>query len=167
MRIITITGFMGSGKSTVGRALAAGLGADFADLDDCIVESVGRSIPEIFAEGGESSFREIECRVLASLLDSAEGKVGGTIVIALGGGTMTCEASRRLILDRTESIFLRTGLDTIRRRLGTSDSSRPLFKDAERLYRDRAPIYALANHIVDTDNLTPQEIVGNLIALLR
>ena len=89
--IISLTGFMGCGKSSTGRALAARLGAHFVDLDEVIVARAGRSIPEIFREGGEAAFRQLELETLRAVLDGA----GNTLtVFALGGGALTQSAAR-------------------------------------------------------------------------
>lgn len=159
--IICLTGFMGCGKSSVGKVLASRLGCAFADLDDYIVRREGRSIPEIFKEG-ESSFRKIELEALISFIEEADAPC----VLALGGGTFTIEAARSLALERTRTVHLRTELATIRKRLGESDASRPLFADADALYEKRSALYALAEYSVDTDALSPEEVARKIIDIL-
>ena len=154
--IITLTGFMGSGKSCVGRELAALLDAHFADLDSLVVRTEHRSIPQIF-EDGEPAFRRAELKALKSFLDSAE-TIWKPSVLALGGGTFCNPESRAEILARSRSVYLRTSLETIRARLGSEDASRPLFKDADRLYAEREPVYSEASLIIDTEGLTVREI---------
>ena len=160
---ISLTGFMGCGKSSTGRALAERLGARFVDLDTEIVVRTGRSIPDIFREGGEAAFRAAELEALRAVLDAAEA--AGDTVLALGGGTLTVPAARELILSRTECVWLRTRLETIRERIGAADASRPLFADAEVLFAARAPIYALAPHAIDTDGLSPGEVAESIVDL--
>src|SRR5689334_1920355 len=89
---IVITGFMGSGKNTVGRALAASLNCSFVDLDQQITKIEGRTANEIIRNDGEAVFRKIETQILRELLAS-----GSTGVIALGGGTWTVAENRQLI----------------------------------------------------------------------
>ena len=162
---ISLTGFMGCGKSSTGRALAERLGARFMDLDAEIVARDGRPIPEIFRAGGEAAFRAVELETLRAVLDEA-ASAQGDVVLALGGGTLTVPAAREIILAETECVFLRTRFETIRARLGAADASRPLFADAEALFAARAPIYAQAPHAVDTDGLTPAAVADAILALL-
>ena len=113
---ISLTGFMGCGKSSTGRALAERLGARFMDLDAEIVARDGRTIPEIFREGGEAAFRAVELETLRAVLDEA-AQAPGDVVLALGGGTLTVPAAREIILAETECVFLRTRFETIRAHL--------------------------------------------------
>ena len=162
---ISLTGFMGCGKSSTGRALAERLGARFVDLDAEIVARDGRPIPEIFRDGGEAAFRAIELETLRAVLDEA-AQAPGDVVLALGGGALTLPESRELIFSRTRCVWLRTSLETIRERLGAADASRPLFADAEALFARRAPIYAQAPFAVDTDGLTPAEVASAILSVL-
>ena len=163
--IISLTGFMGCGKSSTGREFALRLGAAFIDLDGEIVARSGRSIPEIFRDGGEAAFRAAELQALQAVLDAADAAQGDT-VLALGGGTLTVPAAREMVLARTRCVWLRTRLETIRQRLGATDASRPLFADAETLYAARVPIYAQAHFAVDTDGKSPAEVAEKIIGLL-
>ena len=164
--IISLTGFMGCGKSSTGRELALRLGAAFIDLDGEIVARSGRSIPEIFRDGGEAAFRAAELEALQAVLDAADAAQGDT-VLALGGGTLTVPAARERVLARTRCVWLRTRLETIRQRLGAADASRPLFADAEALYAARVPIYAQAPFAVDTDGKSPAEVAEAILAILH
>ena len=159
---IALTGFMGSGKSTVGKALATRLGCDFVDLDAQIVARCGKSIPEIFA-CGEATFREAEFQTLRALLEERKGK----LVIALGGGCITHTPSRELILGCCRSIYLHASLDCIRKRIGPSDSNRPLFSNAEALYSERQALYQQAEISVETDDTPVYEIVNRLVRILE
>ena len=156
---------MGCGKSSTGRALAERLGARFVDLDTEIVARTGHTIPEIFLEGGETAFRTVELETLRAVLD--EAPANGTTVLALGGGALTNPEARDLVLSQSECVWLRTRLETIRERLGEADASRPLFADAETLFEHRKPVYAQAPHIVDTDGKTPDEVAGEIVAVLK
>ena len=157
---------MGCGKSSTGRALAERLGARFVDLDAEIVARTGRTIPEIFREGGESAFRAAELEALRAVLDEAAAATANT-VLALGGGTLTVPEARELVFSKTECIFLRTSLETIRERLGAADASRPLFADAEALFAARAPVYAQAPYVVDTDGKTPDEVADEIVSVIK
>lgn len=161
--IISLTGFMGCGKSSVGRELAARLGARLVDLDEEIVARSGRPIPEIFRTGGEVAFREMELATLRAVLDEA-GE--GPVVLSLGGGALTLDEARELIFGRTRCIWLRTRLDTIRERLGQTDPSRPLFADAEALFARREDLYAQAPLVIDTDGCTPAELAETILGML-
>ena len=162
--IISLTGFMGCGKSSTGRELAARTGARFIDLDEEIVTREGRSIPEIFREGGEDAFRAIELAALRAVLDEATA-AGQDAVLALGGGPLTLPEARNRVFSRTRSVWLRTRLETIRGRLGASDASRPLFADADALYARRAPLYARAELTVDTDEKSPAAVAEEILRI--
>lgn len=156
---------MGSGKSRIGRELSKLLSARFVDLDKEIVKVRGCSIPEIFAHGGEAAFRKIEADTLKSVMEQLEREK--VAVLSLGGGTITNEGSKELILSGTRSVFLRTRLETIRKRVGDSKkaASRPLFANAETLFSQRQKLYAEAEFTVDTDDLSPREIALKIISL--
>ena len=160
--MITLTGFMGSGKTTVGKVLADFLGCPFMDLDDLIVKKAGKSIPEIFAEDGEPAFRQLEARLLRQ---TVEKYTENTVVLALGGGAVTAPASAALLREKTVCIYLRASLETLLRRLEGETAGRPLADAslADRLSA-REPIYEETAHvIIDTDGLTPDEVADEII----
>ena len=160
--MITLTGFMGSGKSTVGRLLADSLGCPFLDLDDLIVKKAGKSIPDIFAQDGEPAFRQLEARLLRQ---TVEKYAETTAVLALGGGAVMTPASASLLHDKTVCIYLRATLDTLLARLAGETAGRPLADDAmaSRL-AEREPIYEETAHvIIDTDGLSPDEVADEII----
>lgn len=163
--ILSLTGFMGCGKSSTGRALAARLEACFVDLDEAIVAHAGRSIPEIFRDG-EDAFRAVELETLQAVLDAADAAQGDT-VLALGGGALTLPEARELIFSRTRCVWLRTRLETIRQRLGDADASRPLFANADALYARREPLYAQAPFAVDTDGKTPDAVASAILSIFK
>lgn len=155
---------MGSGKSSVGRRLAQMLGAEFSDLDELIVARESRTIPEIFAESGEEGFRKAEYEALKAWLDSC---AGGRKVLALGGGTVTYAPSRELLFSTCpHTVYLRVSLDVIRRRLGEADASRPLYAKAPELYASREPLYAMAAHTLDCDNIGIDDAAQAIIGML-
>jgi len=160
--LITLTGFMGSGKTTVGRILADALGCPFLDLDEMIVKKAGKSIPDIFAQDGEPAFRQLETRLLRQTVE----KYGGsTAVLSLGGGAVLSPASATLVHEKTVCIYLRATLDTLMDRLAGETAGRPLADAslAERLAA-REPLYEKTAHVViDTDGLTPEEVSDEII----
>ncbi len=160
--MITLTGFMGSGKSTVGRLLADSLGCPFLDLDDLVVKKAGKSIPDIFAQDGEPAFRQLEARLLRQ---TVEKYAETTAVLALGGGAVMTPASAALLHEKTVCIYLRATLDTLLARLEGETAGRPLADDslASRL-ASREPIYEETAHvIIDTDGLSPDEVADEII----
>ena len=160
--MITLTGFMGSGKTTVGKVLADFLGCPFMDLDDLVVKKAGKSIPDIFAQDGEPAFRELEAQVLRKTVAKyAES----TAVLALGGGAVLAPASAALLHEKTVCIYLRATLDTLLARLAGETAGRPLADAslADRL-ASREPIYEKTAHvIIDTDGLSPDEVADEII----
>ena len=160
--MITLTGFMGSGKTTVGKVLADFLGCPFMDLDDLVVKKAGKSIPDIFAQDGEPAFRELEAQILRKTVAKyAES----TAVLALGGGAVLAPASAALLHEKTVCIYLRATLDTLLARLEGETAGRPLADAslADRL-ASREPIYEKTAHvIIDTDGLSPDEVADEMI----
>ncbi len=168
---IVLTGFMGAGKSTVGRQLAARLGWSFLDLDDAVEELAGLSIPEIFATLGEPQLRRFESRALARALARPH------TVIALGGGAPETLGNRLLIEQTpgTVAIFLDAPFPTLFDRcmlqaLNPSATLRPNLADpaaTEARFRLRHPIYRrLARHTLETSALTAEATVPALLNLL-
>ena len=160
--MITLTGFMGSGKTTVGKVLADFLGCPFMDLDDLVVKKAGKSIPDIFAQDGEPAFRELEARLLRQTVAKY---TENTAVLALGGGAVLAPASAALLHEKTVCIYLRATLDTLLARLEGETAGRPLADAslADRL-ASREPIYEKTAHvIIDTDGLSPDEVADEII----
>jgi shikimate kinase len=159
--VIVVVGFMGAGKSTVGRLLAAKLGLPFADSDQVIEERAGKPIRRIFADAGEPVFRELEHSVIAGLL------AGPDAVLALGGGALAHEGTRTLIAP-VPVVYLRVGYAEALARVG-GDTGRPMLArpDVEALHAERQAVYAsVATVTVDTDGRLPDEIVLDLLASL-
>ena len=160
--MIALTGFMGSGKTTVGKVLADFLGCPFMDLDDLVVKKAGKSIPDIFAQDGEPAFRQLEAQVLRK---TVEKYAESTAVLALGGGAVLAPASAALLHEKTVCIYLRATLDTLLARLAGETAGRPLADSslADRLAA-REPIYEETAHvIIDTDGLSPDEVADEII----
>jgi shikimate kinase len=165
-RVLVITGFMGAGKTTVGRLLAAKLGVPFTDSDHVIERAAGKPIRQIFADDGEPAFRQLEHEVIAGLLD------GPGRVLAVGGGAPLHEGTRALLTGAnagTTVVYLRVSYEEAMRRVG-GDGGRPMLvrPDVERLYAERDPRYAaVAALIVDTDARAPEEIARDVLRRLN
>ena len=160
--LIALTGYMGSGKSTVGALVADALGCPFIDLDEVIARKAGRSIPEIFEAEGERGFRRLEKQALEKTLDKyAEN----TAVLSLGGGTVTIPGAVQLLQEKALCIYLKADVATLQARLEGQTAGRPLAGEgfAERL-ADREPLYEAAAHVtIETDGLTPSEVTDEII----
>ncbi len=163
---IVLVGFMGSGKSTVGPALAARLGVPFTDLDAALEAFSRRSIQAWFETEGEAAFRLAERAELAAILDRLAA-TGTGAVIALGGGAWAEPATRRLLAGRARSVWLDLPLEAIRARIGP-DSGRPLFRDpaaVTQLFAARQAAYALADVRVEAA-AAPGAVVEAILAAL-
>lgn len=163
---VTLTGMMGSGKSTIGRRLAKILGWDFIDLDQYIVEQEGCDIPSIFAKGGESLFRKIEYGRLMQVLESHSG---GNLVLSLGGGTLTVEESRSAVAANTVCIYLKTTLEELERRLRGHEVDRPMLNGNRiaELLSEREGVYEkTACHTVLTDGRSIDAIAKRIAGMI-
>ena len=139
-RKIWLVGFMGAGKTTVGRIVAERLGVPFFDLDAEIEAASGKTVRAIFAEQGEAEFRRRERAYVEGATAIREG------VFAAGGGTFAAEENRRAILREGVSVFLDVPFETLARRV-PARADRPLFDDAaqaRRLLEERLPFYRMA-----------------------
>jgi shikimate kinase len=166
IRQIVLTGFMGSGKSTVGPLLAARLGWQFIDADDAIVAEARMSVPEIFARHGEPAFRQREHEAIARLIAT------DSLVLALGGGAIETAATRDLLLAHpgTRLIHLEASLETSLTRCSGTESTRPVLADTANLlarYERRLPLYRTAHHSIPVDALTPEEVVQAILMRLQ
>ena len=184
-RNIILVGFMASGKTSVGRALADGLsesdapgsggGWTLVDADDVIVARAGKPIHRIFAEDGESAFRDLESRVIADLC------AGERQVIASGGGSFVSERNREVMLAGGRVFFLSASPATILRRgagggrrrphtsaavapAGGEDDYDPEARIAE-LLAQRMPAYSQAHHTIETDGLTAEGVAAEIAGI--
>lgn len=128
--IVCLTGFMGCGKSTVGRALADRLGWEFVDLDEYVEHKKGFSIKEIFAREGEEVFRAIEAECVRDVIVMHQ-VTGGDVVVALGGGTLSIRSVQPIILGQTTCIWLRRSLKSCLEEIAGDFSSRPMLSSAQ------------------------------------
>jgi len=157
---IYLVGFMGSGKTTIGRELAARIDAPFFDLDELIEAAEGMTIRELFAQRGEPYFRKRERDLLRSTknLDAA--------VVATGGGTFTFDENIQFIQSEGLSVFLSAPYALLRSRIGRKED-RPLFRDdvsTHELYANRIRYYRMSDITIDVrEEETPVEIVERLV----
>jgi shikimate kinase len=164
---IIIVGFMGSGKTTVAQEVGRQLNYSVIDLDESISNSEGRSAAEIIQQAGENRFRKIETQMLEKLLTQ-----NSPVVIATGGGAWTIAENRRLIAERkARTIWLDAPFELCWSRIEDNSEPRPLaasMQAAEKLYRERQPIYELADmRISVAENDSTEEIAGRLIEGLK
>lgn len=155
---IIILGFMGSGKSTIARALARRLNSDMIDLDEEIAQAEGRSPGQIIEQDGELAFRDIETRVLRSTLQNE-----GARVVSLGGGAWTVERNRNLIAEhKATSVWLDAPFSLCWHRILAGGGDRPLARneqEAQTLYEERRAAYERAElHVAAADTKSPDEI---------
>ena len=163
--MIVLVGFMGAGKTTVGRLLAAKLAVPFSDSDHVIEARAGKPVRQIFADDGEPAFRQLEHDVIADVLAKNED-----MVLALGGGAAVHEGTRaNLARSDVPVVYLKVSYAEAMRRVG-GDQGRPMLArpGVADLYDDRAPRYAqAATFTVDADDKTPEELALAILARLR
>lgn len=160
---IVITGFMGTGKTAVGKIVAAKLKWLFFDTDSLAETTEGVSVSEIFTRKGESYFRNLEKRCLEGLVSMSE------VVIATGGGTLLNPESLAMAnQDATLMICLWVSEEELRKRL-SKHKTRPLLKSglnsAIELLKERAPFYTKMGLQIDTSGLTPDVVAEKIVAL--
>jgi shikimate kinase len=164
-KLLFLTGFMGSGKSTIGKRLARTLGISFVDLDAEIVQTAGQSIRDIFEQEGEAVFRKKEQASLRAVCCNGE-----CAVVATGGGAVVALENRRLMRESGLIINLQVDYATIAERLA-GDFSRPLLRQDEaavlKLMADRASAYADADICIDTVNKSPFDVVSEIMDWLQ
>lgn len=162
-RLILI-GFMGSGKSTVGRILADRLGWELADTDALIEAQAGARVADIFRDSGEHAFRQREAGVLAGLRGRTR------LVVATGGGAPAQDRNRDFFAGNAAIFHLRVSLEAVRARTGR-DTKRPLLELGEgalrSLYEGRQSVYESLGKPVETDGRTPQQVAEEILLRLR
>jgi shikimate kinase len=163
LKRLVLTGFMGAGKSTIGRLLAARIGWNFLDLDAHLESRTNATIPQLFEQHGEARFRRLESTALASALGYSN------IVLALGGGTPE-DLTNRLLLEQTPAtftIFLDAPFPTLFDRCMLQDIARPVLTDpaaAQLRFERRHPLYRrMAGLTISTSDQTPAQTVESLI----
>jgi shikimate kinase len=159
---IFLVGFMGAGKTTVGRALARQLQWDFFDLDDLIERRAGKSVQAIFADSGESEFRRLEREALQSSSELVR------TVIALGGGAYVSEENRASLRLIGTTVWLDCPLEVCLRRI-SGDRSRPLLggeDEMRELLERRGSAYAQADFAVQGGSYSPELLAVEITKLL-
>lgn len=169
--IISLLGYMGSGKSHISKNLSQKINFKLIDLDQKISEEHQQSIPEIFEKRGEIYFRKEEKRILEELLNSEED-----LVLSLGGGTPVYYENMNIINEKSKSFFLRASVRTLTNRVLLQKHSRPLIAKledsdipefiAKHLF-ERNPYYSKAHFTIDTDSKNAVEISDHIIELLE
>lgn len=170
MQKIILTGYMASGKTTIGKLLSQASGLDYIDLDEYIERKTGNTIPELFRVG-EIKFRKLEHESLKEIMDTRN-----SFILSLGGGT-PCYANNHEFLKQDDvlSVYLKTGIDEIISRINVQkDNIRPMLDNlkgeelrefvAKHLF-DRSYFYMQAKHVVVTDNKTPEQVVNQIMSL--
>jgi shikimate kinase len=166
LRRILLVGFMGAGKSSVGRRLARALGWRFVDFDTEVTAVAGMSIPEIFETAGEAAFRELEAGVGQRLLERDR------VVLASGGGWGTVPGRLDEVPAGTETFWLRVSAEEAVRRASARPGTRPLLAGedplgrARRLLAEREPRYARADGVVDTDHRSVEDVTSEILGIL-
>ncbi|MEM6454666.1 MAG: shikimate kinase [Acidobacteriota bacterium] len=164
---IYLVGFMGAGKTRIGRALAARRGAPFVDLDAEIEASCGQSIATLFATRGETAFRDAEHACLRAT------EATDPVIVGTGGGTITFARNRALLRRLGVTVWLNPDFDLLVTRVGDGlgRAARPLFRNVDQartLYRARLPAYRTADLRIDiTTADSPTDIVDRINDLLR
>ena len=159
--VAVLVGFMGAGKTTVGRIIAEHLGQPFVDSDVLIEQRLGREIREIFATEGEAYFRELEHATVADLVRGPEA------VVALGGGAAE-DKRTRAVLRNARVVYLRVSYDEAMSRI-RGDEFRPLVSrpDLDKVFQQRLPVYEdVSAFTIDTDGRRPDAIAREVLAEL-
>ena len=164
MKNIYLVGFMGSGKSTIGKLLAKETGYRFVDIDKEIEQNEDMSIKEIFSSKGEKYFRDLEKKMIKNFVE----KKG--FIVSTGGGLGADKENMELMKKKGVVIWLDVSLDTVLKRCG-EDENRPLLKksrnDLEKLFEKRKQIYASADIHIDVNNKTPDQIVKEILRKIK
>jgi shikimate kinase len=164
MKNIYLVGFMGSGKSTVGKILAEKLNMNFIDIDKLIEEKEGMKIKDIFEQKGESYFRELERKQIEAIVNQ-EG-----LVVSTGGGLGANLDNMNLMKKNGDVVWLDVSLNTVLDRL-KNDQDRPLLKQPiekiKQLFEERKNVYRLANIRINADKKTPSQIVEEILTKIK
>jgi shikimate kinase len=169
MPCVVLIGFMGAGKTTVGRALGKRLGWKFLDLDDLVEQREQKTVAEIFASSGEAAFRRMESAALAAALQVCAG--AGDLVLALGGGAFVQKANRDALAKAGAiTVLLEAPVEELRRRCTGERKVRPLAAEQagfSQLFAARRADYALAQHRVQTMGKPVPQVTAEIEQLLK
>lgn len=161
---IVLIGMAGVGKTTVGRVLSKKIHRKFLDLDQEFEEQTKIRITEFFAIYGEKEFRKIERRIINDVLTK-----NNKLVVSAGGGIFSNNEIRDQIIEKSNTFFLNSSVETLAERLKKNFSNRPLLnkgnlrENIEKLYDKRIKNYMMAKHIILVDNLSIEDVVLNII----
>lgn len=166
MRNIVLTGFMGVGKTTVGRELAKRLKMKFFDMDEIIEKEEGKTIVQIFDEKGEKYFRKKEDEIFRKLLDE------DSAVISTGGGTFENADLRKLCKEKATSVCLVSSFESLIKKIEELKESRPMLRnksidEIKQLYKIRAECYIDCDNCVEVDNMNVNQVVEEILGLLN
>jgi shikimate kinase len=164
VRAIYITGFMGAGKTTVGRELSVKWNVPVIDTDEYLEQTLKKKITRIFQEEGEGAFREYESKILRSLPTQ-------NVIITTGGGIVIKEENRKWMKELGKVVYLYCDPVKIAERL-KHDTTRPLFNQADvnsfiELFHSRQPFYQEADIIIDTTNRQPADIAEEIEKMIK
>ncbi len=169
MQRVILIGYMGAGKTTIGRRLAKAMGLTFYDLDWYIEARFRMKIPQIFEERGEAGFRDLEKRMLHELAEMEN------VVIACGGGTPCFDDNMEYMNSMGDTVFLNADIDAIKGHLNMGKSVRPLIqgKSPEELdcfiresLKERMPFYSKAKHVVNIKLITTKQQIDDYVSLI-
>lgn len=160
MNNIILAGFMGTGKTTVGRAIAKKLSRRFIDSDQYIISITRKLIPQIFNDHGEAHFRQLEAQTALELAKLSQ------VVIATGGG-MFLNWKNYEVLSASGAVFCLSALPEVVQARISVDAGRPLASNWATLYEQRQALYAKIPNQIDTSQQTPEEIAEQVIELWR
>lgn len=157
-----LTGFMGSGKTTVGPIVARRLGWSFVDVDDVVEAETGCAISDLFARHGEAAFRDLEHAAFARLISQ------DSRVLALGGGAIERNETRDLLLASSDTVLVHLDikLATTLARCSGTEATRPVLSDQANLasrYEKRLPLYRIAHISIEVDALTPEQVADAIL----
>jgi shikimate kinase len=160
-----LVGFMGSGKTTIGRSLAEELGWSFLDVDHEVERLEGKSVARIFTDDGEQRFRDLESAVLARIVSRVQ--VGDPFVVAAGGGAFVQQHNWDIVENNGVTVWLDCDLEIIKSRIGSSDETRPLYAGTsmQEMFERRRPHYARADFHVDANCEDPAEVMQQILHL--
>jgi shikimate kinase len=164
MKNVYLIGFMGSGKSTVGKILAEKLNMNFIDIDKLIEEKEGMKIKDIFEQKGEGYFRELERKQIEAIVNQER------LVVSTGGGLGANLDNMNLMKKNGDVVWLDVSLNTVLDRL-KNDQDRPLLKQPtekiKQLFEERKNVYRLANIRINADKKTPSQIVEEILTKIK
>lgn len=164
---VLLVGFMGSGKSSVGRKLAERMGWRFVDFDDAIQRAAGMSVAEIFEREGEPHFRSLEARVARDLLAERQ------VVLGSGGGWAAAPGRLEAVPEGTATFWLQVSAQEAVRRASRSPGERPLLdrpdalEAASHLLAERQSLYAAADWAVDTERSSVEDVTSGILDILK